>query len=222
MDDKEGKLIRLFTEDKWTVNEETDCWEWNRFRDAHGYGKIGTRIEGRGVATAASRVALRVKLGRPLELGMLACHTCDNPPCVNPDHLYEGTPKQNSADMMERNRHNDSFMLGGLVTRKLQQEDAVDIRERTTAGEYQADLAREYGVSVSTIWAIVAGRKYVFEGPVPHISNRARRGFTNEQIAEAKARVRAGERQSAVAREYGIDTGTMSRIMAGTLYKDVP
>jgi hypothetical protein len=52
-----------------------------------------------------NRVALEQKLGRPLLPGMQALHTCDNPPCRNPEHLYEGTQKQNIADVLARGHH---------------------------------------------------------------------------------------------------------------------
>jgi hypothetical protein len=51
----------------------------------------------------APRVALELD-GRPVPVGMLACHACDNPQCVNPAHLCAGTPKQNTKDALERNR----------------------------------------------------------------------------------------------------------------------
>lgn len=52
----------------------------------------------------AHRRALEAKLGRPIAPGLMACHHCDNPPCVNPDHLFEGTASDNRQDMLRKGR----------------------------------------------------------------------------------------------------------------------
>ena len=85
----------------WTMvsrNEETSCWEWRGARDEHGYGVIkfaGQRI-------LAHRASLLLVTGFDSE--SLGLHRCDNPPCVNPFHLYRGTYKNNGEDTVARNR----------------------------------------------------------------------------------------------------------------------
>lgn len=76
------------------VMTEYGCLEWKRGRLPKGYG----RVRWRGRQTIASRVSLEIKLGRPVQPDMFACHTCDNPPCILPDHLYEGTRSDNERD----------------------------------------------------------------------------------------------------------------------------
>lgn len=78
-----------------------ECIEYPGTRNKDGYGvlpksKYGTRL--------AHRVALGDKLGRAVPAGMDARHTCDNPPCVNPEHLLEGTRQDNVNDAVERGR----------------------------------------------------------------------------------------------------------------------
>lgn len=77
------------------------CWPWTGNKTAAGYGVI-KRDD--GSREYAHRVALEFKLGRPIADGMHTCHTCDNPPCVNPAHLYEGTPSDNVRDTWARIR----------------------------------------------------------------------------------------------------------------------
>lgn len=78
------------------------CWPWQGQRDRDGYGRFWLDGQPGRSATIASRFVLTAKLGRPL--AGLACHTCDNPPCCNPDHLYEGTHQTNRQDSLARDR----------------------------------------------------------------------------------------------------------------------
>ncbi len=80
------------------------CWEWQGAKTAYGYGAIGAGGRGDGIRLV-HRVALEQHLGRPLGAGMCACHHCDNPPCVNPLHLFEGTKGDNNRDMAAKGRH---------------------------------------------------------------------------------------------------------------------
>lgn len=70
------------------------CHEWPRYR-SRGYGRFTFGV---GNILIVSRVVLANKLGRPIADGMLACHVCDNPPCCNERHLYEGTVSDNASD----------------------------------------------------------------------------------------------------------------------------
>lgn len=86
----------------WTVTPR-GCWEWSGSRNADGYGIFtATRL---GLANArAHRLLYELAVG-PIPEGLLLRHSCDNPPCVNPDHLIPGTQDDNMKDMVERGRH---------------------------------------------------------------------------------------------------------------------
>lgn len=82
------------------VDKTGDCWLWTAAVDHYGYGRF--RIGNRHVI--ASRWSLSHELGRSLTPTEWALHSCDNPPCVNPEHLYIGDADRNAQDRVERNR----------------------------------------------------------------------------------------------------------------------
>jgi hypothetical protein len=94
-------------ENKYLINETTDCWEWQHATNNIGYGMF--RFDNNTMRTA-HRVSYELFNG-PIPTGMCVCHKCDNPICVNPEHLWVGTLKENSQDMTAKGRHANP-MLG--------------------------------------------------------------------------------------------------------------
>ncbi len=80
------------------------CWLWCGSTDKKGYGQLRIRQRGAGALAYATHVSLRLH-GRPIRDGMQACHHCDVPACVNPDHLFIGTQLDNIHDAMAKGRH---------------------------------------------------------------------------------------------------------------------
>jgi hypothetical protein len=82
-----------------TVITASGCWEWQGATDPNGYG----RISWPGFPALVHR-AMWVTMYGPIGAGLFVCHRCDNPPCVNPDHLFLGTRLDNIRDMVEKGR----------------------------------------------------------------------------------------------------------------------
>jgi hypothetical protein len=125
-------------------NDATGCLEWVGYRTngGHGYGLIrdgGRRI---GSHVAAYELAHGTRA-----VGMLVCHRCDNPACIEPRHLFIGTQRDNALDAASKGRmHRPSGELNANA--KLSTDDVVEIRASNARG---VDLALQFGVSKSTI-----------------------------------------------------------------------
>lgn len=123
------------------------CWPWTagRQKDKRGVEWYGIFHPVKGTTVRAHRYALEQSLGRPIAPGMWALHTCDNPPCVNPAHLYEGDHQQNEADKVARDRQHKGMTT---PTHKVTDADVVAIRTRFDHGETITTLCEEYGLSL--------------------------------------------------------------------------
>lgn len=138
----------------WThVLQVGECWEWTARRIWKGYGRV--RIEGKDVATHRYAWSL---LHGPIPDGMWVLHTCDNPPCVNPEHLFLGTALDNVRDMISKGRKVKS---GGKsfgsrnAAAKLTEDQVRQIRSLAEQGAKHSMLARRFGVAQGTIRRVV-------------------------------------------------------------------
>lgn len=114
-----------------------ECWLWTAGKSDSGYGVFGV-----GKATdKASRISWRLERG-PIPEGMHVLHRCDNPPCVNPAHLFLGTNDDNVRDMLEKGRNSKPPYMGGW-NRKTIPENII----ARLGKESDAALGREVGVS---------------------------------------------------------------------------
>jgi hypothetical protein len=131
------------------------CWPWMGQRSAKGYGII---CQGNLVPVRVHRLIWGIANGHaPGDL--LIRHSCDNPPCCNEAHLLDGTPADNTGDMMERSRHRSRAIKGeASPTARLTDAQIAEIRSRRAGGERLGPLAQEFGVSLGYVDKIVSGR----------------------------------------------------------------
>jgi hypothetical protein len=131
------------------------CWLWMARLNKHGYGIFKVESKQR----PAHRVVYEQTIG-PIPQGMLACHRCDTPSCVNPEHIFIGTARDNTNDCVAKGRifrHNGS-RRGEANTRALLSESQVRIILASKSGKKR--LAKAFGVHVSTIASIRKGRTW--------------------------------------------------------------
>jgi len=104
------RIIKNTPERFWTLVKKSDnpndCWEWQGGKDKDGYGRYNMKPTRYG----AHRLSYMWTKG-PIPPGMVVCHSCDNPGCVNPDHLWVGTQQDNVKDMDQKNRRVKPFTL---------------------------------------------------------------------------------------------------------------
>jgi hypothetical protein len=130
------------------------CWEFQGGRFSTGYGRILVR----GRRTGAHRFVWESEFGE-IPAGLSVLHKCDNRRCVHPDHLFLGTTRDNMRDMARKGRAKRNPSGEENFNARLSDADVNAIRERWNAADerrgLQTALAREYGVSTSTISLIV-------------------------------------------------------------------
>lgn len=163
--------------------DETDfaCWEWMARIERSGYGK--TVWEGK--PKKSHRIAYMLAFGE-FDQRLFVCHHCDNPACVNPNHLFLGTRSDNMKDMIQKGRHLEGqkrriathkakgktkggWKLKGMDyvkgeqngAHKLTEQQVLEIRAKYVRGVYgYMKLSTEYGVDPITIKAIVTQRTW--------------------------------------------------------------
>lgn len=144
----------------WRYVQKTDgCWMWTGQKRPNGYGylKVPTGEPYKRRKIIASRISWELHYGQIPE-GLSVCHKCDNPPCVNPDHLFLGTTKDNMADAAQKGRKTRGSRMN---TAKLTDEDVRRIRS-LYPGRTQQSIADEYGVSQRLVSLIVRRESWVW------------------------------------------------------------
>lgn len=163
------------------VSRGPACWNWGGVKHPRGYGIF--TFQGRTVR--AHRFVMRDQI----KSTDLVCHKCDNPSCVRPDHLFVGTHKVNTDDMMSKGR---GFMRPGAENPNslLTESDVMEIAQ-IPVGVSCRNIAAMYGVKERTIHNIRTGGSWTSVTGIPKGSRISTRFFKKklaDAIAEEKAK----------------------------------
>lgn len=131
---------------------DNGCHEWIGAKDKNGYGTL--RKDKKDYK--AHRYSYELNKGK-IPNGLLVCHTCDNPSCVNPEHLFLGTNKDNMADMVKKNR---SAFGEKNANSKLNKHMVKLIRQRLELGISQQKIADEFCINQTNVSKIKTGKSW--------------------------------------------------------------
>lgn len=205
--DKNGPVVR---------EELGQCWLWTGKVNDQGYGQfyIGVKKS----RPRAHRVSFAIATGRDVvSLGYI-CHRCDNPPCVNPGHLYEGTARSNTADMTARGRHGRA---------KMTESQVVEARTRAASGENMHDIIRDLDLDYLEVRNAAAGKTWSHLTDPPPVNDLVwskhpeGRLLSQDQVIEILTALehRYHGQQKYLAEKYGVTRTVIRQIGLGNIYK---
>lgn len=126
----------------------SECWEWMGCRHYKGYGEIALPNKKKSKAHRVAWVLVNGKIPK----GSVVCHSCDNPPCCNPKHLFLGTHKTNKDDSVAKGRHafGESSGMSKLTEAKVRHIRKLDAKGDRT----RLSLASQFGISGRMVTSI--------------------------------------------------------------------
>jgi hypothetical protein len=141
----EQKLLRYAV-------SENGCWNWVATKDRDGYGLL---THHRGKQIRAHRASYEFHVAK-IPVGLLVCHSCDNPSCINPNHLFVGTSKENTRDMLDKNRR--PVLRGERhPNAKLTNNQVTQIKQLRSENRLLKDIANQFNISFQTVSSITKG-----------------------------------------------------------------
>lgn len=144
--------------EKVNIGKPDECWLWKGCTCGSGH-KYGSAYFERKL-TKAHRIAWEITHG-PIPKGLLACHHCDTPLCVNPSHLFIGTNQDNQDDMERKGRRRYGVTLGeDNPLTKITKAQAAEVRRLSKLGVFQKDISSITGVTKTNVGAIVQRRTW--------------------------------------------------------------
>jgi len=196
------------------TEDANECWIWCSTKDRNGYGIFSFG----GEVYRAHRIAYELSNGA-FPARMLVCHYCDNPACVNPNHLFIGTQKENMSDCASKGRK-PSFCGEKNSRHKVTALQVEQIRrEYSRGGVTQKELGCKYGISRGGLARIIRGATWRIESfdiGVGKISYYGKRKLSKIQADEIRRKYSTQNTTlKTLAKEYNVCAGTVRNILKG-------
>jgi hypothetical protein len=141
------------------IDEINDCWNWKGPYNNYGYGKLNFSVQAGKYQTIGAHKFSWEFYNGAIQKGLLVCHKCDTPPCVNPNHLFLGSDKDNKIDNMLKERH---YFGSKHYNTILEEQDIRNIITDILNNKYNSinDVCTLYNVSYETIRFILIGQTW--------------------------------------------------------------
>lgn len=203
------------------VDKSGDCWIWMGVIASQGYGVVGFGKQ----QYKAHRIAYFLKHG-PFKNSLLCCHKCDNPKCVNPDHIFTGTHHDNAVDAFSKGRR----AVGEKCNlSKLTNDEVLQIVSLHKQGLSDCEIGRRFGIVSSGVRYILTGKswRHVTGGAV--FSERRKIGsrsgedcgaakLTSAQVLEIRAKPLTVTNLE-ISFEFGVSRQTVRSVRNGETWK---
>lgn len=194
-------IVERFLE-KFEVGRKGDCWEWQGSLVGLGYGTL--RAERSLGSMMAHRFSYEHYVG-PIPAGLVVCHRCDNPACVNPNHLFVETHSGNMADMARKGR-----------ARALSEAEVKEAQDLLLDGHSLSHISRVLGVNRSTVTRSLRADDPGGFGAEPRKGSKYYTILTEEERARVRdALFKEDLSVLAVAKRFGVDRRTVRNIRDG-------
>lgn len=210
------------------VRKGDGCWLWTAYRDKDGYGMFWWN----GRNCMAHRISYQIASGvDPGE--QCVCHHCDNPSCVNPQHLFLGTATENNEDRDKKGRQCRGVYHARQAA-KLSEAQVIEIRRKASSGEYTTtQLAADYGVSRPAVSLLVRGVYWPhLPGSIPNYyetigrkhlegNTNARRKLTESDVVKVRSMRSEGKTFKAIAAHFLVSAQAVHNVVTGKTWSHV-
>lgn len=198
---------------KVDVRGKSACWEW-KANKVHGYGMLATKSKSAPIK--AHRLSWMIHYGE-IPSGMAICHSCDNPGCVNPNHLMLGTQKANMIDAAKKGKMKFFHIGTGEDNNaaKLSNEQVLSLRKDYATGKFTyQEIAEKYGVSDAA--AILRNVSYYDPNYKPINGNSKPRPSRKVVTDDVKEKILASNKSAyRLSKELGISKPTILKVLRG-------
>lgn len=199
-----------------------ECWEWTGGTDRQFYGRFSAELHG-VMHTKAHRYSWALQHGVPIPDGMVVCHSCDNPRCVNPAHLWLGTQDDNMRDKISKGRHVLNHARGEARPEAKLTES--EVRVILLDARPYAVIAADYGVHTQTISSIKNRKSWAHVqvdqvAKAPRVSHR--KGMSDKINDDIVREIRNSSTPgSELAERYGVSRQLITNIRKRRVWKHV-